>query len=239
MKKVLLLFLIFFSIQAHSQILISLLLGDKLNQDGVEFGLEGGLNWTTISGLETQEYARKWNLGFYFDLRVKDQWSIYTGVLVKSNMGVQNLSDADLSALGVGKLIYDGKEISGEYDHTMSTFLVPVLMRYNFKNNIYVALGPQFGLAYKSWIEFNSDIDDKDIIIKDYNIDKIQKVDAGFSVATGYTMMNGTGWTLSAKYYYGLVDVYKDISGTKNSSFFINLGIPIGAGDPNKGKTDK
>jgi len=43
--------------------------------------------------------------------------------------------------------------------------------------------------------------------------------------------MHGTGWTISAKYYYGFVDVFKDISGTKNSSIFIELNIPIGAGE--------
>ncbi len=81
---------------AQSQILITLLLVDKLNSDGLEFGLEGGMNWTKISGLETADYARKWNLGLYFDIRIKNQWSLYTGVQVKSNFGVDGLTDTDL-----------------------------------------------------------------------------------------------------------------------------------------------
>ena len=99
-KYLLITALLLLSIESQSQVLITLLLGDKLNSDGLEFGLEGGLNWTTISGMETNNYARKWNLGFYFDIKMKNQWSFYTGVLVKSNMGVDKLTDNDHKFLG-------------------------------------------------------------------------------------------------------------------------------------------
>jgi len=222
---------------AQSQVLITLLLGDKLNSDGLEFGLEGGINWTTISGLETKEYARKWNLGFYFDIRLKNQWSVYTGVLVKSNMGVDNLSDKDLILLNVSNPY--AEEVEGKYSHKMNTFLVPVLFRYKFKNHMYTELGPQFGLAYKSWIEFDSDIEDKEITIKDFNRDRINLFDTGVMAGLGYTMMKGTGWTIGVKYYYGFLDVYKDIPNSKNSSFFVKMNIPIGTGkksEVNNGK---
>jgi len=225
---------------AQSQVLITLLLGDKLNSDGLEFGLEGGINWTTISGLETKEYARKWNLGFYFDIRLKNQWSVYTGVLVKSNMGVDNLSDKDLLLLNASKVEDPyGEEVEGKYSHKMNTFLVPVLFRYKFKNHMYTELGPQLGLAYKSWIEFDSDIEDKEITIKDFNRDRINLFDTGVMAGLGYTMMKGTGWTIGVKYYYGFLDVYKDIPNSKNSSFFVKMNIPIGTGkksEVNNGK---
>lgn len=233
MKKYLLLGI--FSIilmTAQSQILITLLLGDKLNSDGLEFGLEGGLNWTNISGLETSDYARKWNLGFYFDIRLKNQWSLYTGVLVKSNFGVDNLTDNDLMSLGATNYnSLDTIPLIGDYSQKISSFMVPVLVRYKFKNHMYFELGPQFSLLYNSWVEFESDIEGRDAIIKEYNKDKINKLDVGIMVGVGYTLFKGTGWTFGAKYYYGFVDVFKDISGTKNSSIYFKIDIPIGAGD--------
>jgi len=240
MKKYLLLLLMLgIGSMAQSQILITLLFGDKLNSEGLEFGLEGGLNWTTISGLETNDYARKWNLGFYFDIRLKKQWSLYTGVLVKSNMGVDDLSDNDLLSLGASKVEYqNGDEIEGKYSHKMNTFLVPALLRYKFKNHLYAELGPQFGLAYKSWVEFDSDIDGKEVVVKDFNKDKINLFDVGVTAGFGYTLFKGTGWTIGAKYYYGFLDVYKDIPSSKNSSFFIKLNIPIGAGKKPEKKKD-
>lgn len=241
MKKYLLIatFLLF-SIESQSQVLITLLLGDALNSEGLEFGLEGGFNWTNISGMETNTYARKWNLGFYFDIRVKNQWSFYTGVLVKSDMGVDKLTDNDLEFLGatIYKDFDDPNLLAeGDYSQKINYFLVPALAKYSFKNNIYAEAGPQFGLMYKARVEFESDIEGREAIIKENNKDKINRIDAGIMGGLGYKFHKGPGWTIGAKYYYGLVDVYKDRSGTKNSSIFLKLNIPIGAGEkPEKNK---
>jgi hypothetical protein len=240
-KYYLIILLLVTGVTAQSQVLITLLLGDKLNSDGLEFGLEGGVNWTHISGLETNNFGRKWNLGFYFDIRLKNQWFIYTGVLVKSNMGIDKLTDNDLNTLGA-TIYHDNNDqrLVGDYSHKMNTFLVPALVKYKFKNHMYVEAGPQFGLQYKSWVEFELDIEGRDAIIKEYNKEKIHKLDAGAMLGLGYTLLKGTGWTFGVKYYYGFVDVFKDIPGTKNSSVFLKLNIPIGAGKkPDKKKKEK
>ncbi|MFK5856869.1 MAG: porin family protein [Bacteroidota bacterium] len=228
----LIIFLLVAGMMAQSQVLITLLLGDKLNSDGLEFGLEGGINWTKISGLDTEDYARKWNLGFYFDIRIKNQWSLSTGVLVKSNFGVDKLSDNDLISIGATNYNnLDTTTLVGDYSMKISSFMVPVLIRYKFINHIYVELGPQFSLMYNSWVEFESDIEGRDATIKEYNRDKINKIDVGIMIGTGYRLFKGTGWTIGAKYYYGFVDVFKDVPNTKNSSIYLKLNIPIGAGE--------
>ena len=225
---------------AQSQILITLLLGDKLNQPGLEFGLEGGANWSQISGLDSKDFLTTFNMGFYFDIRLKNQLSLYTGLLVKANLGTDKLSDNDLTKMNA--YFYKdqtGTRLVGDYRHRMNYFLVPILLKYKFKNQIHIAAGPQLGLMYKSWIEFNSDIDGHDATIKDYNREDINKIDAGIAVGLGYRLFKGTGWTISAKYYYGFVDVYKNISGTKNSSIFMELCIPVGAAKKAPKKEEK
>jgi len=237
-KSLLIIFMLIAGMAAQSQVLITLLLGDKLNSEGLEFGLEGGMNWTTISGLDTEDYARKWNLGFYFDIRIKNQWSLSTGVLVKSNFGVDKLSDNDLISIGATNYnTLDTTTLEGDYSMKISSFMVPVLIRYKFKNHIYAEIGPQFSVMYKSWVEFESDIEGRDAIIKEYNKEKINKIDVGIMVGAGYRLFNGTGWTIGAKYYYGFVDVFKDVSGTKNSSIYLKLNIPIGAGEVSQQKS--
>jgi len=238
MKKILLIGLFILSgLGAQSQVLITLIFGDKLNSPNLEFGLEGGLNWANISGLETNDFARKWNLGFYFDFRLKKQWFLYTGVLVKSNLGVDNLTVNDLNNLQATVYINNnGQALVGDYSQKLNYFMVPVLAKYRFKNNIYVELGPQFGLMFKSWVEFDSEVEDIEAIFKEFNKDQINKLDAGAMFGMGYKFKSGPGWSLGAKYYYGFVDVYKNISGTKNSSIFIKLNIPIGAGEKAKAK---
>lgn len=231
-KHIIALTFILLAFTSQSQILITLLLGDKLNSDKLEFGLEGGLNWSKISGLETNTYHPDWNLGFYFNFQMSESWYLNTGVLVKSKLGINNLTNNDLNFLNAS--IYtdlDNVQLEGDYSQQMSYFLVPVLAKYKFKNHIYVEAGAQFGLMYKSWIEFRSDIEGKDVFIQEYNREKINKIDAGAMLGVGYALFKGTGWTIGAKYYYGFVNVYKDTPGTNNSSFFLKMNIPIGAGE--------
>jgi len=218
-----------YSLTAQSQVLISILLGDKLNSNDLEFGLETGINWSKISDMDSSKSLATFNIGFYFDIRMKNHWFLYTGVLVKSNLGLHELTLTDLELLNA--TIYQEE---GDYSQKLNYFLVPALARYKFDNYIYVEGGPQFGLMYKSWIEYNSDVGGKEANIKEFNKDMINKLDAGFTLGLGYNIGKGRGMTIGVKYYFGLIDVYKDISGTKNSSLFLKVNIPIGAGKKDK-----
>jgi hypothetical protein len=212
---------------------MTILFGDKLNSDGIEFGLVGGINWAAIERMDSRHYDTKWNLGYYFDIRLKNQWSLYTGVLMKANYGVGKLTDNDLEFLNA-TIYYDGSEenlpIKGEYKQKINAFMLPVLAKYTFKNHFHLELGPQFALMYKSFIEFTSDIEGRDLIMKEYNSDDIHNIDAGILGGFGYQLMKGSGWTIAAKYFQGLTNVYKNRGGSYNRSFFVELNIPIGAG---------
>jgi len=226
--------LLFLNVESHSQVLISLLLGDKLNSGSLEFGLEGGGNFSKISGLETNKFLKDWNLGFYFNIQLKNSWYLYTGVLVKSRLGADKLTENDLSFLRA-----DTYSEEGDYSQKIKYFLVPAIAKYKFKNNIYVEAGPQFGLMYDAWVEFNSDVGGKKARIKEYNEDQINRIDAGLLAGAGYKFKGRTGWTLGIKYYYGLTNIYKERSGTKNSSLFLKVNIPIGASEAAQKKLRK
>ena len=232
MKKNLLIsvFLIF-SIGMQSQILITLLFGDKLNSEGLEFGLEGGMSYSAITGLESNNKESNFFLGFYFDILLKNQWSLETGVMVKSTLGNDDLTENDLDFLGVS--IYD-EETEGVYSQKSGYFIVPALIKYKFKNHIYVEAGPQFGLLTKGWVEYNFDIDGKSGRIKETNTDMMNRFDMGITTGAGFRLLQGLGWTVGVKYYYGFVDVYKDKSGSKNSSLFLKMNIPIGLSEKSK-----
>lgn len=223
-KYILLLAVMLMGISTHSQVLLSVIFGDKLNSDGLEFGLEGGFNWSDISNLEADKRLSSFNLGFYFDFRLKNQWNLYTGVLVKAKLGDNQLTPNDLAFLEITPNVEEGT-----YSQKINYFIVPALIKYNFKNRIYLEAGPQFSLMYKAWVEFNSDTDDKNIRIRDFNKDKINRLDVGVTVGTGYKLMADSGMTLGVKYYYGFANVYKGVSGTNNSSLFLKFNIPIGA----------
>lgn len=220
---IILFLLIGYSLQ--SQVLIALLLGDKLNTGKIEFGIDVGYNYAYISNMDSNKWLRKGNIGFYFDFKMKKEpWYIHTGVLVKSTLGLKDLTNEDLQFLNA--TTYDAE---GDYSQRMSYFIVPVLARYKFKNNIHAEIGPQFGLMRKAWIEFDSDIDGNTAVIKENNTDMINRIDMGMAAGLGYRLLKGLGWTIGVEYYYGFINVYKDKPGTKNSSLFLKLNLPIGA----------
>lgn len=235
MKKLKFLFLLLlFSNAMHSQVLLSLIFGDKLNSEGLEFGLEGGINWANISNLNNDGSVRNYNLGFYFDITLKERLHLDTGVLVKSTLGANNLSSEDLTFLEIPT-----ESEPGNYNQELRYFIVPVLLKYSLKNRIYFEGGPQIGWMRKGFVEFNYDDGNEEIRIRRSNSDAINKIDAGITLGTGYRLMKNDGMTLGIKYYFGMVDVYKNRAGTKNNSLFLKLNIPIGANAAKKKREQK
>ena len=231
MKKYLFtIFLFLFVYNLQSQVLIALLLGDKLNTGKIEFGLDGGFNFASMSGLETNKWKRDFNLGFYFDIKMKNQWYFNTGVLVKSSLGATGLTETDLIEVG-STLTYSD---TGEFTQKISYFLVPTLVKYRFKNHIYAEAGPQFGLMYKAFIEYNYDIDGNSARIRQENKDFVNRMEVGAVAGVGYRLLKGLGWTIGIRYHYGFTNVYKNNSNTKNSSLFLKLNIPIGVSESKK-----
>jgi hypothetical protein len=211
----------------HSQILISLLLGDKLNSDKLEFGLDGGLNMTNIGGLNQATAVGRFNVGFYFDLKLKNPaWMVHTGVIVKSTLGakdipVYDLNDANLNAAFAG----------GSVDRRLSYFNVPLLIKHQFKNSFFVEAGPMLGLMNKSVDVFTQKVKDaEDLTYKLKIRDNYHPLDAGLMVGLGYRLLGGNGMNLGVRYYYGLVDVTLDDTTPDqyNRSLYFSVGIPIG-----------
>jgi hypothetical protein len=215
---------------AQSQVLISLLFGDKLNSDKIDFGLEGGYNFSKISGMDSKRYMPDWNLGFYFVIQMKKSWYVNTGVLVKAKTGTGYLTGDDLNFLNVE--FPDTCTVdNGNYHQKINAFMVPVMVRYMFKNRFYLEGGLQGSLRYKAWVEYTSETDDFDVKLKRYNKEATNPIDVGALAGVGYRLKGRTGMTFGMKYYYGFANIYKGVPGSKNSAFFLKLNIPIGAGE--------
>ncbi len=229
MVKKILLFVVFLGIAhfSQSQILISIILGDKLNSDGLEFGLDGGVNFSQISGMESKQYATNIHLGFYFDIRLKNQLWFNTGVLVKSSQGASALSENDVYALypELDNFI----DSAGIYSQGLGYFNVPLMLKYKFKNHVFIEAGPQVALLINANLNYTYEYDNVILNTSVGNRDSFNRIDAGLVGGFGYKLAKGTGINIGAKYYYGLVDISK--SGTlknRNRVFYLKVDIPIG-----------
>lgn len=230
-KYIFSLFFFLFVYNLHSQVLIALLLGDKLNTGKLEFGLDGGINFSSIGGLETKKYDNSFFLGFYFDIKMKENWLINTGVMVKSTLGADELTINDLNYLDA-KIQDDG---NGTYTQKINGFLVPIKAKYKFDNHMHVEAGPQLGLITKGWIEYNYEDDDGNSVqIKEDNSDNLNWFDMGVTGGVGYRFLKGLSWTISANYYYGFTNAFKGKSGTNNQSLYLKANVPFGVSDEKK-----
>ncbi len=230
MKKILLLAVFLFaSVSAQSQVLISLVFGDKLNSDKIEFGLDGGLNMVNLSGIEPSSFANNFNLGFYFDLKLKNpSWMVHTGVIVKSTMGAKELEVYSLDNEDL-----DNSFVGGSVERRLGYFNVPIMMKYKFNNKFFAEAGPMLGLMAKSKDVFTREISDTEDLSYEKKIrDLYHPLDAGLMMGVGYRLMGGNGMNLGIRYYEGLVDVEIDDTGAdvRNRSLYFTIGIPIGKG---------
>lgn len=230
-RFILLLLLSFVMHTAQSQVIISLLLGDKLNTGKIEFGLDGGLSLSNLSGLDNSDYLRTFNLGFYFDFKLKKQpWMIHTGVIVKSTMGAD-----DLPVYSLNNTNLDSVFAGGDVQRRLSYFNVPVLIKYRFKNNFYAEAGPQLGLFYKAFDEFSNNYDDNELTYSKDIRKGYHTLDAGVTVGLGYRLFKGNGMNLGIRYYHGLVDVAASPGeNMANRSWYFVAGIPIGVAKAKK-----
>lgn len=235
-KKILLIAaLLLCSRAANGQVLISLLFGDKLNTGKIEFGLDGGLTLTSTDGLPQAGTLTTWNLGFYFDIKLKDPaWMVHTGVLVKSTLGADHIPVYPLNDPGL-----DEEFSGGSVTRKLNYFNVPIMLKYRPKGQFFLEGGVQLGLLYKAADTFFQQVPDAGDLSYKLDIrDQYYRLDAGLIVGVGYRLLGGNGMNVGLRYYYGLADVVKDdtIPGQFNRAVYLTVGIPIGAGKAAKAR---
>jgi len=217
------------SLSASPQVLISLLLGDALNTDKIEFGLDGGVNFANIANLETSKPLPLFNLGFYFDIKIKNQLMFHTGVLVKSTQGADKLNPYSLNDPGLDEQFADGY-----VTRKINQFSVPIMLKYRFAERFHVEAGPMLALRSTGNDVFTNTVIDKGDLTYKLDIkDNYKRIDAGIMAGAGLKLNKKVQKSaqLGVRYYYGLVDPLKDNQGDKQnfSSWYVYFSIPIGA----------
>lgn len=216
---------------ANSQVLITLIFGNKLNSPTLKFGLDGGANFSNITNINPSKFTTGFNLGFYFDILLKEKkpWYIHTGVLVKSPLGADGIKPYSL-----GNPDLDTLFANGTVERQLRYFNVPVEIRYMYKAKVFIEGGINLGLLNKANDVFFADINEKNDLSYINDVEsQYKRIDAGIICGLGYQFKKGNGDNIGIRYYYGLMDILKDNPGDPqhNSSIYLFASIPIGAGE--------
>lgn len=213
---------------ANSQVLISLLFGDKLNSPNLEFGLETGVNWSNISNVDQAERLRNFHLGFYFDFTLSQKFYLHTGLIMVSQMGAKSIPPYEL-----GNDALDSILSVSTVKRKLGYINLPVYLRWKFAHRFFVEAGPQFGYLLSANDEFVADLVEKeDLSFNNKVTSSYNRFDAGITGGLGYRIMSGNGMNIGFRYYQGLLNILKDNPGASqtNSSFYLYVSIPVGAG---------
>jgi len=238
-KRVLLVFLLLIgSAQMMSgQVLLSLIFGDKLNSGKVEFGMSGGFNFSYLRGINESKGQNNWELGFYFDILLKEKspWHLSTGVYIKSNVGGTNVPLDYPGNRQINDSVYNGFVVAkGTVEKQFNTFYVPFNLRYLSKCGLFIEAGAQAGLVFKTHDVYNADVNGYTLeydAVKGVRDNGLYKwFDGGIDGGIGYKSKGETGWKIGVWYYLGLTNIYKNDLGYKayNSSLYVLATIPIG-----------
>ena len=211
----------------NAQVLISILFGDALNTEKIEFGLIGGLNRSYIRTIDDAKGMNNFNIGFYFHILMKKNSYLSTGVLVKSNGGATGMP-----TYPIGDPDFDDVYSEGVLTKKIPAFYVPILFHQRFNQRWYIELGPQLGLIHQPTDIFEVEDYGGDLTYTKKTRGEYQYIDFGFYGGVGYKFSKKIKSTsLGIGYYIGLVDVAKDAyADTKNSAFYLFCKIPIGVG---------
>jgi hypothetical protein len=210
----------------NAQVLITILLGDALNTDKIEFGLVGGFNRSNIRTISDANAMNNFDLGFYFHILMKGNSYLSTGVLVKTNVGATGMNTYPL-----GDANFDTVYQNGTLIKKINCFTVPILFHQRFNNRWYIEAGPQLALIFKPTDIFEESALDGDLTFKKVVTDEYKHIDAGFTAGAGYKFKKQVkSMSAGINFYYGLADVSKTDQSIKNSAIYFYFKIPIGVG---------
>ncbi len=221
---------------ASSQILIALLFGDKLNGEKVEFGLNIGGNYSTLSNVNSNKNSPGLNIGMNFLFKINDRFHINPALFFAYPMGANKLPLYETPDTNLNKVLENAN-----LQRKLSYFSLPVTMRYRLFGLTYIEAGPQVSLKTKAIDVFTIDIDGDNKLVYSENVrDKYTLFDFGVTAGITQKLRKKGGVSISLKYYKGLIDVSKDAAypNQKNEVFYFIVAIPIG-GNPKEKEVEK
>jgi hypothetical protein len=211
---------------ARSQVLIALVFGDKLNTPNIEFGLNVGGNFTTLTNYPAAKYKTGLNIGLYFNFKLSDHWYLHPELLFLNQMGSRGINNRDLPD---PQLQHETLETWVDAQYGTLIFLP----RYKLTNQLYFEAGihGSYLLSADDFFLIKPE-SDSELEYKKHARNRMNKMDVGFDVGLGYKFRKGEGVNLSLRYSHGFINTQKDdaIPPEYNRGFHVHVGIPIGVG---------
>lgn len=236
MKKIILFILVSCLFEKGSaQVIISLLFGEKLNTNQLEFGIVVTPVWTDISDLDAK-HRDGLDLGIYFNIHPDRKFFFHIEGIAKGAFGVKSLEPYSLGNDTLNALF-----ASGAVERKIKAFSMPILGRYAITPKFFVEAGIQPDMMLKSKDIFRSTVNDNKLEYTVNISDQITLLDIGVDGGVFYKFSKDQrSMGIGLRYFQGLTDIMKSTHGNQlNSAWQLNVSIPIGAGKVNANQKNK
>lgn len=215
--------------RASSQVLISILFGEKLNTGQLEFGLVISPSFCSVTNTGSS-YKSALGLGIYFNWKLSDRWYFHPEGTAKGAFGGKKITPYP-----TGDKVIDSLYAGGNISRNFTALSLPLLIRYRIAGLFFAEAGPQADLMISKKDVFMAKADGNDITYTRNVKDDYTLLDLAWATGLEYRFKEKASMAVSVRYLYGLTNIAKTGPGNQhNSVWSINVFIPIGAGKSTK-----
>ena len=215
--------------EAHGQVLIGMLLGDKVTSEKFHLGMAIGANFSDLSGIDDTKMRDGFFLGLIGEWHFAKHWYLQPELGAFYYVGANNLPLDDFPPPPEVEDILTGNEVS----RRLKYFTIPVLLKYGVVDNrLHLGAGGQVGFLTSAKDKYEGTSDNGNAVeveqdIKDYTT----STDAGLLFDIEWKFKKHIlSSSIVARYYLGLMDTIKDNPGDPvyNRVFSLLVTVPIG-----------
>ena len=214
--------------EAHGQVLLALLFGDKISSEKFHLGLEIGFNGSDVTGIEGTKYRRGFALGMIAELRLGERWYLQPELMPFYQAGTKDLPEQTFAPPPEVESIVSGNQIKLQTDY----FAIPVILKYGILGDeLLLGVGGQLNILKSAEEEFTGTSANGHGLDVDQDVKSLlNSTDAGVVLNVEYKIKGDLRPSIVGRYYHGLSDTIADNPGDAayNRIFSLMVTMPIG-----------
>ncbi len=212
---------------ARGQVLISLLLGDKVSSERFHLELNVGANFADLNGVDDTKLKPGFMLGIGGEWRFAGDFLLQPELVPFYSTGAKEMPTGGINIPPpIDTLVSDLRA-----ERTLKYFAIPVLIKYGaLGRQLHLGAGPQIGFLLSANDKFQGVINN-DITVDEDIEEVINSTDAGVVFNVSYKLRPSYGTGINLRYYLGLTDIIKDNPGDAVYNRVLSIFVSLAIGD--------
>ncbi len=217
----------------QSQVLIALVLGDKLNSDKLAFGLNAGTNFAVSPELDSKNLLPALELGLFLDVRLNERFIVRPEIYFSR---VYKMKGMDPTPYYPEYVLDEYEEYDVHLKRQMEYMGIGGIFCTRVIDYFYVDLGFDLQLLIRA----------SDVLTGSHGTNKLElthgftkennRIDPGLVGGISYRLRQGKGVSINARYRFGFTKYDYELPAHNNEGFYITASIPIKGVSKDKAK---